>query len=84
MAGPPPPNSMPRPTPRSSTSELEELRRREQALFGRVGWIDPRSDQVRVPESVVPTVEGRSKSAATTEPTKSPATRPATPTSRPA
>jgi len=56
MSGTPPPNSIRRAHPESSTSQLEELRWREQLEFARRGWVDPRSGEIRIPDDIVKAV----------------------------
>jgi cytochrome c oxidase cbb3-type subunit 3 len=82
MRAAPPPNSVATETPRSSTAELAELRRREELEFARRGWLDPRSGRVRIPDAIVREVTGsatrpaaRPSTRAATQPTAMPTTR---------
>jgi cytochrome c oxidase cbb3-type subunit 3 len=78
MAGAPPPNSIARAHPRTSTSQLDELRLRDREEFERLGWVDPRSGKVGIPESPAPAVARRIAPTTTTRPASNP-----TPTTRP-
>jgi len=70
MSAATPPNSIGRGTPRSSTRELDDLRRQGQAEFKRLGWIDPKSGRVRIPDSIVQAMVRRN--GTTTRPATAP------------
>jgi hypothetical protein len=65
MRGPVPPNSLSRPHPTISTTELDDLRREQRDQFERMGWVDPVSGKARIPESAVKAVTRPSTQPAT-------------------
>lgn len=53
MRGPVPPNSLSRPHPRISTTELDDLRHQHREELQRMGWTDPDSGTFTIPKSAM-------------------------------